>query len=129
MTAAKSGVYIGATAAELRDKGGADKAAGVVSQKALFHRRGKIMLDADTLVLSAWSDSGDLILRRNEIYAINRKFTELYGRFMGGLFDTGKPLILDTAPAGAIYLLIDRKEMMETTRNREWFAAIVQWRG
>jgi hypothetical protein len=39
-------------------------------------------------------------------------------------------LILDTGtPAGAVYLLVDRKEFMETTRNKEWARAISEWRG
>ncbi|PXX57378.1 hypothetical protein DFR70_11833 [Nocardia tenerifensis] len=127
MTAIESGTYVGATAAELREKGTPDKAAGLVSQKALFHRRGKITLDTDTLVLSDWNDSGDLILRPTEITAIERKFTDLYGRFLGGLLDSGKPLILHTVSAGEIYLLIDRKEFMETTRNKAWAQALLDW--
>jgi hypothetical protein len=59
-----TGVYIGATAAELRANTVADKSAGIVSQKAMFRRRGAIELRADALVLSAWDDHGDLVLRR-----------------------------------------------------------------
>ncbi|RDI63482.1 hypothetical protein [Nocardia pseudobrasiliensis] len=128
MTQAKSGVYIGATATELRDKGGADKAAGVVSQKALFHRRGDIAFDGDALRLSGWNDTGGLVLRRDEISSVERKYSALYGRFIGGLLDSGKPLILGT-PIGEIYLLIDRKEFMETTRNKEWAAVLADWLG
>ncbi len=125
MTQAKSGLYIGATATELRDRSGADKAAGVVSQKALFHRRGTVALD-DALRLSGWDGAGALVLRRDEISSVERTYTDLYGRFIGGLLDSGKPLILGT-PVGEIYLLIDRKEFMETTRNREWAAALAEW--
>ncbi|MFI5778161.1 hypothetical protein [Nocardia sp. NPDC051570] len=125
----KSGVYIGASAAELEESGGVDKAAGLISQKALFHRRGPITLAGDALVLSDWGDGGDLVLRRTDIAAVERKYTDLYGRFIGGLLDSGKPLILNTAPAGVIYLLIDRKEFLESTRNKEWGSAITQWLG
>jgi hypothetical protein len=51
----------------------------------------------------------------------------LYGRFIGGLLNAGKPLIVQTTSAGEIYLLIDRKEFMETTRDREWEQAIKNW--
>ncbi|MGV9677344.1 hypothetical protein ACWDSJ_18890 [Nocardia sp. NPDC003482] len=127
MTAIKSGTYIGATAAELRDKNTPDKAAALVSQKALFHRRGKIVLDPHTLLLSAWNDSGDLLLRPTDITAIERKFTDHYGRFVGGLLNSGKPLILHTVPVGEIYLLIDRNEFLETTRNKTWAEALLDW--
>src|SRR5690348_7581997 len=91
-----TGVYIGATAADLRANTVANKSAGIVSQKALFRRRGAIELRADALVLSAWDDHGDLVLRRPDIASVAREFTSLYGRFLGGLLDAGKPLILDT---------------------------------
>jgi hypothetical protein len=52
--------------------------------------------------------------------SLESRFTELYGRFIGGLLNAGKPLILRTADAGEIYLLINRKEFMETTDDRRW---------
>jgi hypothetical protein len=125
----KSGVYIGAREAELKANRVADKAAGAVSQKALFRRRGTIALTDDALVLEAWGDNGDLVLKRENITATTRKYTDLYGRVIGGLLDSGKPLILDTATTGPIYLLIDRKEFMETTKNAAWHKAIVDWLG
>jgi hypothetical protein len=130
MTTIASGTYIGATAADLRTNTAADKAAGAISQKALFRHRGDITLTDEALTLSGWSgtDSG-LVLRRADIAAITRKYTKLYGRFMGGLLNSGKPLILATATtAGEIYLLIDRKELMETTRNARWEQALESWR-
>ena len=57
------------------------------------------------------------------------EFTKLYGRLIGGLLNAGKPLILNTTTVGEIYLLIDRKEFMETTRDKEWENAINAWRG
>ncbi|MGN6187450.1 MAG: hypothetical protein ACTHOE_01010 [Conexibacter sp.] len=123
----KTGAYVGATADELRANTTADKAAGAVSQKALFKRRGTIELTDEALTLSTWGDAGSLTLRREDIRSATTAFTELYGRFIGGLLNAGKPLILDTAAAGEIYLLIDRKELMETTKDREWQQAIEEW--
>lgn len=128
LAAIKSGAYIGASASELRAHTAADKAAGAVSQKAMFHHRGEVTLDDDALVLSSWSDGADLVVRPSDIASVARTYTDLYGRFIGGLLDSGKPLILvTTTVAGDIYLLIDRKEFMESTRNKEWAAAITTW--
>ncbi|SHI16840.1 hypothetical protein [Streptomyces sp. 3214.6] len=121
------GDYVGATADELRRRTSADKMAGVVSQKALFLRRGKVSLHEDRLVLGAWGEAGDLVLRRADITSVEVRFTDLYGRFIGGLLNAGKPLILGTVPAGEVYLLIDRKEFMETTDDRAWAARIEAW--
>lgn len=125
----KQGVYIGASAAELHANKIADKAAGVISQKALFRWRGTIELTGGSLVLSGWGDEGALVLRPGDVTSLRREFTDLYGRLLGGLLDSGKPLILGTnTPAGEVYLLIDRKEFMESTRNKEWADAIEDWR-
>jgi hypothetical protein len=126
MTTTDTADYVGATAGELRDNTLADKLAGGVSQKAMFRRRGTIGLRPDALVLTGWADGTELRLSRADITGVRVEFTELYGRFIGGLLNAGKPLILDTA-AGEIYLLIDRKEFMETTRDREWADAIRTW--
>jgi hypothetical protein len=119
--------YVGATADELSDKSGTDKIAAGVSQKVLFQRRGTISLYPDRLVLDGWTDSGDLVLTRSEISSVETRFTELYGRFIGGLLNAGKPLILRTTSAGEIYLLVNRKELMETTDDRRWEKLIKTW--
>ncbi|MFJ4629232.1 hypothetical protein [Streptomyces sp. NPDC088847] len=121
------GEYVGATADELRAKTGADRVSAGVSQKVLFQRRGTITLDGDRLVLGQWDGSTDLTLRRADITAVEARFTRLYGRFLGGLLNAGKPLILDTTTVGQVYLLIDRKEFMETTRDRAWERHITAW--
>ncbi|WP_280449190.1 hypothetical protein [Nocardia brasiliensis] len=126
-TVLRSGRYIAATVVELRQHTAADKAAGVVSQRALFPRRGRIELDEDVLVLADWSDNGDLLLSRAAIVSLRREFTALYGRLMGGLLNSGKPLILKTTTAGEIYVLIDRREFAEFTDNRQWADAIAEW--
>jgi hypothetical protein len=126
-TAIAAASYIGATREELAGKTGADKIAAVVSQKALYQRRGQIALYPDRLVLQGWSDRGDLVLRRDEIHSVQTRFTELYGRFLGGLLNAGKPLIIQTARAGEIYLLVNRRELMETTDDRRWEALIKTW--
>ena len=126
---AKQGRYIGATSTELAQMTTADKLAGGVSQKALFHRRGEITLYDDRLVLTQWSDEKDLVLERGDITSVDREFTELYGRLIGGLLNAGKPLILGTTKAGKIYLLIDRKEFMETNADHKWEKLIKDWLG
>ena len=128
-TVRAAGDYVGATAEELSRKTTADKMAGGVSQKALFLRRGRISLHDERLVLAGWGESGDLVLSRADITSVDVRFTDLYGRFIGGLLNAGKPLILDTVPAGEIYLLIDRKEFMETTDDRAWAARLTAWLG
>ncbi|MER7178133.1 hypothetical protein ABT404_01315 [Streptomyces hyaluromycini] len=122
--------YIAATADELGRKHGADRAAALVSQKALFQRRGRIVLHSDRLVLTEWSDTSPLVLTRADITAAETRFTDLYGRFLGGLLNAGKPLILSTAAPslGDIYLLINRREFMETTDDRQWEKRINDWR-
>ncbi|WP_405160672.1 hypothetical protein OG203_30355 [Nocardia sp. NBC_01499] len=124
----RSGSYIAATVAELSQHSAADKAACLVSQRALFPRRGRIELTDKGLVLTDWSDTGDLTLSREAILSLRREFTSLYGRFFGGLLNAGKPLILQTTTAGVIYVLIDRRELSEFTSNRRWAAAIAAWR-
>ncbi|MEV5849214.1 hypothetical protein AB0M32_45365 [Streptomyces sp. NPDC051985] len=124
-----AGPYLGATADELDRKTTPDRLAGAVSQKALFLRRGTIALHQDRLVLGDWGDAGDLVLSRADITSVEVGFTDLYGRFIGGLLNAGKPLILGTVPAGELYLLVDRKELMETTTDRAWAARIRSWLG
>ncbi|KAA8887904.1 hypothetical protein F3087_12465 [Nocardia colli] len=123
----RSASYIAATVEELRRHSAADKAAGIVSQRALFPRRGRIELDGQRLVLSNWSAGDDLTLSPAAIVSLRREFTSLYGRFMGGLLNAGKPLIMETTTAGEIYILIDRREISEFTNNRRWEAAITAW--
>ncbi|GAA1659457.1 hypothetical protein GCM10009765_06020 [Fodinicola feengrottensis] len=126
-TVIAQGKYIGATSDELAGKDAADKVAAGVSQKALFRRRGEITLYRDRLVLTEWAESGELVLRPADIRSVDVRFTELYGRFIGGLLNAGKPLILQTAAAGEMYLLIDRKEFMETTDDRRWATLLTDW--
>ncbi len=118
--------YIGQTADILSHSTGADKMAAGVSQKALFQRRGTIALFADKLVIGEWGDSGDLVLSRDDIKAVRLEYTELYGRFIGGLLNAGKPLILETSH-GELYLLINRKEIMESTDDKRWHQLIEKW--
>lgn len=116
----KRGNYIAATADELRH-------GTVAAGTALFRRRGTIELHADALVLTAWHDGGDLLLPRAAILAVRREFTPLYGRLAGGLLDGAKPLILQTTDAGEIYLLIDRREVSDLTRDRQWESTLLRW--
>jgi hypothetical protein len=119
--------YIGSTTEELARKKRGDRVAAGVDQKTLFSRRGKVTLRSEHLVLEGWGDEGDLVLRPADIASIANEFTELYGRFMGGLLNAGKPLILDTAIVGEIYLMIDHKTFLETTSNRKWARLLNAW--
>ena len=118
--------YVGQTAEVLARRSKADMVAAGVTQKALFQRRGTISLFPDRLVVSNWNAPGDLVLSREDIRAVRVEFTALYGRFIGGLLNAGKPLILDLT-GGEIYLLIDRKDFMETTDDRHWAELIEKW--
>ncbi|MEV4015724.1 hypothetical protein AB0J35_35000 [Nonomuraea angiospora] len=119
--------YIGSTTEELARKRRGDLIAAAVDQKTLFPRRGKVALRSEHLVLEGWHDGGDLVLRRADITSIANEFTELYGRFLGGLLNAGKPLILGTTVAGEIYLMIDHKSFLETTSNRKWTRLLNTW--
>ena len=68
-----------------------------------------------------------LILGPTDVTGVENRFTDLYGRFIGGLLNAGKPLILQTR-FGEIYLMVDHKTFMETTDNRRWAALIETWR-
>ncbi|MEU1315007.1 hypothetical protein [Streptomyces tibetensis] len=122
--------YIGATAHELSEKRAAAKIAAGISQRTLFQRRGRIILHPDLLVLTGWSDNGDLTLTRAHITAAQTRFTHLYGRFLGGLLNAGQPLILNTTNASAdeVYLLINHRGFLETTDDRAWARRIERWR-
>ncbi|PPS70175.1 MULTISPECIES: hypothetical protein [Streptomyces] len=122
--------YIGATAHELGEKRAAAKIAAGISQRTLFQRRGRIILHPDLLVLTGWSDNGDLTLTRADITAAHTRFTHLYGRFLGGLLNAGQPLILNTTNASAdeVYLLINHRGFLETTDDRAWAKRIERWR-
>ncbi|MFF7135514.1 hypothetical protein ACFZBZ_24550 [Streptomyces sp. NPDC008196] len=122
--------YIGATAHELSEKRAAARIAAGISQKTLFQRRGRIILHPDLLVLTGWSPNGDLTLTRTDITTAETRFTHLYGRFLGGLLNAGRPLILHTIHASAdeVYLLINHRDFLETTDDRAWQKRIDRWR-
>ncbi|MFI1507749.1 hypothetical protein [Streptomyces sp. NPDC020597] len=122
--------YIGATAHELSEKRAAAKITAGISQKTLFQRRGRIILHPGLLVLTGWSDTGDLTLTRADVTAVATRFTHVYGRFLGGLLNAGRPLILNTAhaSAGEVYLLVDHRGFLETTDDRAWAERIERWR-
>ncbi|MEU7722918.1 hypothetical protein [Streptomyces tibetensis] len=122
--------YIGATAHELREKRAAAKIAAGINQKTLFQRRGRIILRPDLLVLTGWADDGDLTLTRADVTAAETRFTHLYGRFLGGLLNAGRPLILNTTHASAeeVYLLVNHRGFLETTDDRAWEKHIERWR-
>ena len=120
--------YIGSTTAELAAKRRGDRIAAGADQKVLFPRRGAIALFPDRLVLKGWNDAGDLMLRPAEVVSIENRFTDLYGRFLGGLLDAGKPLVVRTSTVGEIYLMVDHKTFMETTDNRRWARLLDSWR-
>jgi hypothetical protein len=119
--------YIGSTAPELAAKRRGDRVAAGVDQRVLFARRGRITLTVDALCLEGWGEQGDLVLHPPDVRGVANRFTALYGRFVGGLLNAGKPLILETV-VGEIYLMVDHRTFMETTDNRRWAALIETWR-
>ncbi|MEO3875477.1 hypothetical protein ABGB18_42415 [Nonomuraea sp. B12E4] len=119
--------YIGCTTEELAARRKGDKIAGGVDQRVLFPRRGAVVLYEDRLLLQGWDDQADLVLRQAEVTSVDNEFTELYRRFLGGLLNSGKPLILGTATVGEIYLMVDHKTFMETTDNRRWATLLKTW--
>ncbi|WIY83541.1 hypothetical protein [Propionimicrobium sp. PCR01-08-3] len=121
-----SAEYAGAYATELEAATAGDRTAGGISQKVLFRHRGTIELTPDQLVLNDWSVGRPLRLPRSAVLGITRTYTDLYGRFIGGLLNSGKPLIVDTTE-GRLYLLIDHRGFMETNRNKAWEEAIRAW--
>ena len=121
------GKYIGSTTVEMTSRTGADRVPDGVNQKALFERRGDITLYDDRLVLSGWSEGEDVLLRPDDIRSAEAKFTDLYGQFIGGRLNAGKPLVVDGPKTGEIYLLIDRKEFLETTDDRRWAKLLTDW--
>ncbi|MFF1301610.1 hypothetical protein [Streptomyces sp. NPDC058307] len=122
--------YVCATAQELSEKRAAAKIAAGIDRRTLFQRRGRIILHSDLLVLTGWSDNGDLILARTDITAAETRFTHLYGRFLGGLLNAGQPLILNTTNASGneVYLLINHRGSLETTDDGAWKKRIERWR-
>lgn len=128
MSTSHTALYMGATTTELADRQSiGDKAAAGASQKSMFSHRGTIALDDEALTLKGWDGGNDVSLSRQDITVVKREFTDLYGRFIGGLLNSGKPLILQTSKVGEIYLLIDHKELMETTDNKNWQAYLEAW--
>jgi hypothetical protein len=119
--------YIGSTTAELAVKRRGERVAAGVDQKVLFQRRGRIALTPGQLLLEGWGDGSDLVLHPSDVTGVENRFTDLYGRFLGGLLNAGKPLILQTT-VGEIYLMVDHRTFMETTDNRRWAALIENWR-
>jgi|GEM_PF-3466227 len=128
MSTSQTAPYMGATTTELTNRQSlGDKAAAGASQKSMFSHRGTIVLDDKTLTLKGWDGDKDVSLSREDITGLKREFTDLYGRFIGGLLNSGKPLILQTSKVGEIYLLINHKELMETTDNKAWQAQLEEW--
>jgi len=131
--------YLGATADELGQTTAGDKVAAAIRQKALFQRRGQMTLERDRLVLADWGDAGDageagkageagdLELAPEDITSVRTVYTELYGRFIGCLLKSGKPLILETTVTGEIYLLFDREESPRAADDPGWERRINHW--
>ncbi|MEV4117034.1 hypothetical protein [Nonomuraea sp. NPDC049695] len=94
------GTYAGSTADELAGRSRGDRIAAGADQRVLFPRRGQVVLHADRLVISGWDGKTDLILRPSEVTSVRNEYTDLCGRFVGGLLNSGKPLILGTAAHG-----------------------------
>ncbi|MEV0151443.1 MULTISPECIES: hypothetical protein [unclassified Nonomuraea] len=121
------GTFAGSTADELAARGRGDRIAAGADQRVLFPRRGQMVLHTDRLVISGWDGTTDLILRPGEVTSVRNEYTDLYGRCVGGLLNSGKPLILGTSAQGEIYLMVNHRRFLETTRNRTWARLLKDW--
>lgn len=102
--------------------------AAVINQRVLFRHRGTAELLSDRLVLGGW-DRADLVIGAEQVSRIQRTFTSLYGRFVGGgSAEWGAPVIIDTAPDLQIYLLFDHRAFLEKSSNVDWHLDLITWR-
>lgn len=96
-------------------------------QRVLFPRNGQVTLYGDRLAIGGWDGRADLVLRPREVTSVRNEYTDLYGRFVGGLLNSGRSLIIDTVSHGEIYLMIDHRRFLETTNNRTWARLLKTW--
>jgi hypothetical protein len=127
MTTLAHGSYAGSTAEALTGRGRGSRIAAGADQRVLFPRRGEVTLHDDRLTIGGWDGKTDLVLRREDVKSVGNEYTGLYGRFVGGLLNSGKPLILQTAAHGEIYLMVDHRRFLETTSNRKWARLLQTW--
>ncbi|MEV0316246.1 hypothetical protein [Nonomuraea fuscirosea] len=121
------GRYAGSTAAELSGRGRGARMAAGDDQRVLFPRNGQVTLYGDRLAIGGWDGRADLVLRPREVTSVRNEYTDLYGRFVGGLLNSGRSLIIDTVSHGEIYLMIDHRRFLETTNNRTWARLLKTW--
>jgi hypothetical protein len=122
-----AGSYVGSPAEELAGRKRGHRIAAGVDQRVLFSRTGRLELYPDRLVIGGWHGGADLVLRPEEVRSAANEYTDLYGRFVGGLLNSGRPLIVETVTAGEIYLMVDHKTFLETTANRKWTRLLKSW--
>jgi hypothetical protein len=119
--------YIGSTREELAARSRGDRFEALLSQKALFPRQGTATLLPDRLVLDDWNGDFPLIIQRSDVISVSNEYTSLYGRFIGGLLESGKPLILQLASGQEIYLLLNRRGFSERTDDPRWTRLLREW--
>ncbi|WP_369229427.1 hypothetical protein AB5J56_02165 [Streptomyces sp. R21] len=122
-----AGSYVGSPAEELARRKRGHRIAAGVDQRVLFPRTGRLELHHDRLMIGGWHGGSDLVLRPAEVRSVTNEYTDLYGRFVGGLLNSGRPLIVETVTAGEIYLMVDHKTFLETTSNRKWTRLLKSW--
>lgn len=120
--------YIAATAQELTSAGPLRRAAAVINQRVLFPHRGHAILRTDQLDLSVWDDDGTLVIAAKDVVRIDRRFTSLYGRFLGGgSAEWGAPVIITEKSERQTYLLFNHQAFLEKSSNVDWHLDLLSW--
>jgi hypothetical protein len=130
MTDNRDGAYIAATDAELKNAGLASRGMALLNQRVPFRHRGEASLRPGRLELRDWQGGEPLIVTPGDLTDVQRAFTELYGRFVGGgSAEWGAPIILSrTESRPALYLLFEHRAFLEKSANVEWHLALLEWR-
>jgi hypothetical protein len=130
MTENRDGAYIAATDTELRNAGVASRGMALLNQRVLFRHRGEASLRPGRLELRGWEGGDPLVVTPGDLADVQRTFTELYGRFVGGgSAEWGAPIILSrTESRPALYLLFEHRAFLEKSANVEWHLALLEWR-
>lgn len=126
----RNGAYIAATDAELKEAGFVTRGIALINQRVLFRHRGEASLRPGRLELRDWDRGDSLVVTPGDLTGVQRTFTELYGRFVGGgSAEWGAPIILSrTEGHPDLYLLFEHRVFLEKSTNVEWHVALLEWR-
>ncbi len=125
----RDGTYIAATDTELREAGFASRGIALLNQRVLFRHRGEASLRPGRLELRDWHRGESLLVTPEDLTDVQRTFTKLYGRFVGGgSAEWGAPIILSrNENRPELYLLFEHHAFLEKSTNVEWHLALLEW--